>query len=84
MDIGLWQVCRIDAFPLDMALISALVHRFHPETGTFPFPCGETGITLEEVTRILGVDGEPLLCDPPPDDCSVWGGGSGVIGQGPS
>ncbi|ERM95382.1 hypothetical protein AMTRI_Chr04g183260 [Amborella trichopoda] len=85
LDIGLWEVCQIDAFPLDMALINALVHLFQPETRTFPFPCEETGITLEAVTRILGVgsDGLPLRCDPPFDDRSFWGEVIEMLGDVP-
>ncbi|ERN10682.1 hypothetical protein AMTR_s00028p00240610 [Amborella trichopoda] len=73
MDIGLSEVCRIDSFPLDTALISALFHRFHPETGTFSLPCGETDITLE-----VRSDGVLSLCDPLPDDCSVLEGEGSV------
>ncbi|ERM94954.1 hypothetical protein AMTR_s00009p00211850 [Amborella trichopoda] len=49
------KVGSIRPFPIDLPLISALVHRFSPKTGTFPLPIGELGITLEDVTPILGV-----------------------------
>ncbi|KAL4179731.1 hypothetical protein AMTRI_Chr13g88760 [Amborella trichopoda] len=64
MDISLWEVCQIDAVPLNMELINR----------DFPFLCWETGITLEAVISIFGVrsDRVTLLCDPPFDDRSIW------------
>jgi hypothetical protein len=39
----------------DIALITALVERWRPETNTFHFPFGEMTITLEDVYMILGL-----------------------------
>ncbi|XP_052484774.1 protein MAINTENANCE OF MERISTEMS-like [Gossypium raimondii] len=43
-------------------LLSALVERWHPETHTFHFPCGECTVTLEDVAVQLGlpIDGSPV------------------------
>lgn len=45
-----------------MALITAFVERWHPETNTFHMPFGEMSITLLDVEQILGVrcSGEPV------------------------
>ncbi|KAJ4717873.1 Serine/threonine-protein phosphatase 7 long form-like protein [Melia azedarach] len=50
---------------LNNPLISALVERWRRETNTFHLPNGEITITLDEVTRILGlrVNGEAVVRD---------------------
>ncbi|MQL87584.1 hypothetical protein Taro_020138 [Colocasia esculenta] len=51
---------------LDRPLLTALVDRWHPETNTFHFPCGEMTSTLQDVSCILGlqIDGEPVVAAP--------------------
>ncbi|CAI0560287.1 unnamed protein product [Linum tenue] len=53
---------------LDMALLSALVERWQPDTNTFHMPFGEISILLHDVHHILRipVDGQ-LMGDEDPD-----------------
>ena len=48
---------------LNNSLISALVERWRRETNTFHLPLGETTITLDEVSLVLGlqIDGDPVV-----------------------
>jgi hypothetical protein len=48
---------------LDLALISAFVERWCPETHTFHLPLGEMTITLQDMEVMLGlpVDGRPVV-----------------------
>ncbi|ERM95450.1 hypothetical protein AMTR_s00008p00255650 [Amborella trichopoda] len=64
--IGLWEVCWIRPFTLDLALLAKLCLRYRSETCSIPLRCGELAPTLEDVTRILGVrsEGEPFLSIP--------------------
>ncbi|MFQ6667914.1 hypothetical protein Gotur_033765 [Gossypium turneri] len=52
----------IRTFDLRYDLLSALVERWHPETHTFHFPCGECTVTLEDVAMQLGlpIDRSPV------------------------
>jgi hypothetical protein len=47
---------------MDSAALTALVHRWSPETHTFHLPCGETTVMLQDITLILGlpIDGTPV------------------------
>ncbi|CAI0398726.1 unnamed protein product [Linum tenue] len=49
---------------LDMALLSAFVERWQPDTNTFHMPFGEISILLHDVHHILRipVDGELSTC----------------------
>ncbi|KAK5846431.1 hypothetical protein PVK06_002718 [Gossypium arboreum] len=49
------SVALILIFYLKYNLISALFKRWHPETHTFHFSCGECTITLEDVALQLGL-----------------------------
>ncbi|XP_048612390.1 protein MAIN-LIKE 1-like [Brassica napus] len=46
---------RIGPMTLNNSLISALVERWRRETNTFHLPLGETTITLDEVSLVLGL-----------------------------
>jgi hypothetical protein len=47
---------------MDSAALMALVDRWHPEPHTFHLPCGETTVTLQDVTMILDlpIGGTPI------------------------
>jgi hypothetical protein len=47
---------------MDCTTLMALVDRSHLETHTFHLPCGETTVTLQDITMILGIlnDGTPV------------------------
>jgi hypothetical protein len=49
---------------MDSTALMALVDRWHPETHTFHLACGETTVTLQDITMILGL---------PIDDTLVYG-----------
>ncbi|XP_012477724.2 protein MAINTENANCE OF MERISTEMS-like [Gossypium raimondii] len=59
---GFGSVALIRSSDLHFDLLSALVERWHPETHTFYFPCGECTVTLEDVALQLGlpIDGSPV------------------------
>ncbi|XP_052488036.1 serine/threonine-protein phosphatase 7 long form homolog [Gossypium raimondii] len=59
---GFGSVALIRSSDLRFDLLSALVERWHPETHTFHFPCGECTVTLEDVAVQLGlpIDGSPV------------------------
>lgn len=46
---------RSPRFPVDRALLTALVDRWRPETHTFHLPVGEMAPTLEDVSMLLGL-----------------------------
>ncbi|CAI0442729.1 unnamed protein product [Linum tenue] len=54
---------------LDIALITAFVERWQPDTNTFHMPFGEMSILLHDVHHILRipVEGELMRDDPHPD-----------------
>jgi hypothetical protein len=56
----------IDALPMmNSAVLMALMDQWHLETHMFHLPCGETIVTLQDVTMILSLptDGTPV-CGP--------------------
>lgn len=55
-------MARIGFIRLDHALITALVERWRQETHSFHFPTGESTVTLQDVSVLLGlpVDGSPI------------------------
>ncbi|XP_012483047.1 serine/threonine-protein phosphatase 7 long form homolog [Gossypium raimondii] len=59
---GFGTAALIQTSDLRYDLLSALVERWHPETYTFHFLCGECTVTLEDVTIRLGllIDGRPV------------------------
>ncbi|MFQ6654101.1 hypothetical protein Gotur_025208 [Gossypium turneri] len=59
---GFGSVASIRSSNLRFDLLSALVERWHPETHTFHFPCGECTVTLEDVALQLGlpIDRNPV------------------------
>ncbi|XP_016704223.1 protein MAIN-LIKE 2-like [Gossypium hirsutum] len=59
---GFRSIALIRSSDLRFDILSALVERWHPETHTFHFPCGECTTTLEDVTLQLGlpIDGSPV------------------------
>ncbi|XP_052490722.1 protein MAIN-LIKE 2-like [Gossypium raimondii] len=59
---GFGSVAQIQYTVLRFDLLSALVERWHSETHTFYFPCGECTVTLEDVALQLGlsIDGSPV------------------------
>ncbi|MFQ6668443.1 hypothetical protein Gotur_034096 [Gossypium turneri] len=56
------SVALIRSSDLRFDLLSVLVERWHPETHTFHFPCGECTVTLEDVALQLGlpIDRSPV------------------------
>ena len=42
-------------FPVDRALLSALMDRWRPETHTFHLPVGEMTLTLQDMSLLLGL-----------------------------
>jgi hypothetical protein len=54
---------RPEKFKFDYSLIAALLDRWRPESNTFHLNIGETTLTPEDVTMILGLpfDGKPVL-----------------------
>ena len=45
-------------FPVDCALLSALVDRWRPETHTFHLPVGVMAVTLQDVSMLFGLPHE--------------------------
>uniref|UniRef100_A0A453HJ76 Aminotransferase-like plant mobile domain-containing protein n=3 Tax=Aegilops tauschii subsp. strangulata TaxID=200361 RepID=A0A453HJ76_AEGTS len=56
---------------LDRDLLSALVDRWNPRTHTFQFPWGEMGVSLKDVSMLLGlpIKGDPIA---KPADPKNW------------
>ena len=40
---------------MDVALLTALIDRWRPETHSFHLPCGEATITMQDMAMILGL-----------------------------
>ncbi|XP_075507343.1 protein MAINTENANCE OF MERISTEMS-like [Primulina tabacum] len=60
--MGFYGVLECGSQVLDNHLITALVERWRRETHTFHFTCGETTVTLQDVSIIWGlpIDGEAV------------------------
>ncbi|KAF6135386.1 hypothetical protein GIB67_027260 [Kingdonia uniflora] len=70
--VNVWGLGRIRAISYkhyNSALITAFAERWHPETNSFHFKWGEMTITLEDVSRLIGlrVDGDLTVVK------GVWG-----------
>jgi hypothetical protein len=63
--VPLAQLITVRLLMMDSTVLIALVDRWRPEIHTFHLPCGETMVTLQDVTIILGlpIDGT-LVCLP--------------------
>ena len=59
---GLQHLAEMKKSRIDHALINALIERWRPETNTFHFVCGETTITLEDISSLYGlpIDGKAV------------------------
>jgi hypothetical protein len=59
---GFGEVIKLGKYSIDPNLITALVERWRPETHTFHFPTGESTVTLEDVSMLIGlpVDGKAI------------------------
>ncbi|KAL5159840.1 Serine/threonine-protein phosphatase 7 long form [Glycine soja] len=59
---GLYLIMKLAQLKVNGALVNAFSERWRPETHTFHLKCGETTITLQNVSVLLGifVDGRPL------------------------
>eukprot|EP00256_Glycine_max_P053537 XP_014620153.2 serine/threonine-protein phosphatase 7 long form homolog [Glycine max] len=60
---GFYWIMRMGYLKINVALISAFIERWRPETHTFHLRCGEATITLQDVSVLLGLrsDGAPLI-----------------------
>ncbi|KAH1195537.1 Serine/threonine-protein phosphatase 7 long form [Glycine max] len=60
---GFYWIMRMGYLKINAALISAFIERWRPEIHTFHLRCGETTITLQDVSVLLGLrsDGAPLI-----------------------
>ncbi|KAL5180558.1 Serine/threonine-protein phosphatase 7 long form [Glycine soja] len=60
---GLYPIMKLAQLKVNGALVNAFIERWRPETHTFHLKCGETTITLQDVSVLLGipVDGRPLI-----------------------
>lgn len=74
--VGFYGVARIGFIRLDHALITALVERWRQETHTFHFLTGESTVTLQDVSVLLGlaVDGSPITGVDHAHPPSMWVG----------
>ncbi|CAN1140418.1 Serine/threonine-protein phosphatase 7 long form homolog [Linum perenne] len=52
---GFYEFHKLGFIPLDWPLLTALVERWRQETHTFHFPVGESTITLQDVSVLLGI-----------------------------
>jgi len=59
---GLYPIMKLAQLKVNGALVNAFIERWRPETHTFHLKCGETTITLQDVSVLLGisVDERPL------------------------
>ena len=53
--LGLWHVSQLSDVVADVALISALVERWRPETHTFHLPIGEITVSFQDVSCLWGL-----------------------------
>ncbi|KAJ8637847.1 hypothetical protein MRB53_012114 [Persea americana] len=89
---GLQHLAEMKKSRIDHALINALIERWRPETNTFHFVCGETTITLEDISSLYGlpIDGKAVTGSvwsdksKVSDTCSRLLGVKGNADKGPS
>ncbi|KAL5137559.1 Serine/threonine-protein phosphatase 7 long form [Glycine soja] len=60
---GFYWIMKMGYLKINVALITAFIERWRPETHTFHLRCGEATITLQDVSVLLGlrIDGAPLI-----------------------
>ncbi|XXG48213.1 hypothetical protein AAC387_Pa02g2724 [Persea americana] len=61
--IGLQHLAELKKSKIDHAIINALIERWRPQTNTFHFVCGETTITLGDISYLYGlpIDGKAVM-----------------------
>ena len=60
---GFYWIIKMGYLKINSSLITALIERWRSETHTFHLRCGETTITLQDVSVLLGLhtEGTPLI-----------------------
>ncbi|KAJ8644937.1 hypothetical protein MRB53_006685 [Persea americana] len=60
---GLQHLAELKKSKIDHAIINALIERWRPQTNTFHFVCGETTITLGDISYLYGlpIDGKAVM-----------------------
>ena len=58
-----YWIMKMGYLKINSSLITTLIERWRPETHTFHLRCGETTVTLQDVSVLLGLrtNGAPLI-----------------------